>query len=703
MLALHLLAVGTSPPTGLLADLQNSPALGVRAAPSFAWIVPPCDASDDATQTAYQIIVSSVDGHSVWDSQKVQSAVSTDAAYAGPALVGGAWYDWTVTTWSENAAKEACTSAPSAKSSFVTRFGNFTEWGAQFIGFTPFDSGAIASAGATANTFTYARKEFTLPFAPSTIVRAAGFVLGKEAGALLCGYRFYLNGELVDVGPGRPEARVWGGDGAYKSAPYTTLDLTARMQGLPANAPFALAFQLMRGPLVFRATIWLTDGSAYTLVSNGTWSVFNGDVERNMRPSHGSAGVRDGVEFIDARAEPVGWREPHFKAGAAWIAAAATALPEHFDATQISSKMEPPLQLTDIASTKTILLPPVPAPTPPPGPQPTTPAACVSADENTVAAIGCPKGEVVTKIDFASFGNPSGTCPAGAFAPDATCNSAHSVDVVTSLCLGKQSCAVIASCATFHETLKPPNAFCWDVKKRLDVKVTCGQTAEGPTRALVATAAATAAAAAAVTANATTHFWVDFGKEFQGGLVLTVADGVAGQTVGFKCGESSIHNTVGSTWGWEFTWTLRDGAQRLEQHKYMECRFVDVLFSGAAPTNWTLGAWKVHYPYVATDSFFVSSDATLNAVYELSRYTLEAASLDTYTDSNTRERRPYEADGIIAATARLLVQRDYLWARHSHAYVLEHPTWPVEWKQISCVRLSVYLFTVTFHANLLTI
>ena len=47
------------------------------------------------------------------------------------------------------------------------------------------------------------------------------------------------------------------------------------------------------------------------------------------------------------------------------------------------------------------------------------------------------------------------------------------------------------------------------------------------------------------------------------------------------------------------------------------------------------------------------------------------------------ERRPYEADGIIAATARLLVQRDVLWARHSHAWVLQNPTWPVEWKQIS--------------------
>ena len=40
------------------------------------------------------------------------------------------------------------------------------------------------------------------------------------------------------------------------------------------------------------------------------------------------------------------------------------------------------------------------------------------------------------------------------------------------------------------------------------------------------------------------------------------------------------------------------------------------------------------------DSHFQSSNSTLDAVWELSRYTLDAASLDTYTDSNTRERRP---------------------------------------------------------------
>ena len=150
------------------------------------------------------------------------------------------------------------------------------------------------------------------------------------------------------------------------------------------------------------------------------------------------------------------------------------------------------------------------------------------------AHIGCPNGEVVTKVDFASFGNPSGACPAGAFTPDAACNSAHSVDVVSALCLGKQACNVKASCATFHENLKPPNAFCWDVKKRLDAKVTCGKKAGTPAQALIA------ADADAAAANATTHYWVDFGKEFQGGLVLTVGDGLAGQTVGLKVRSSFL-------------------------------------------------------------------------------------------------------------------------------------------------------------------
>ena len=57
--------------------------------------------------------------------------------------------------------------------------------------------------------------------------------------------------------------------------------------------------------------------------------------------------------------------------------------------------------------------------------------------------------------------------------------------------------------------------------------------------------------------------------------------------------------------------------------------------------------------------------------------TAQAALLDTFTDSNTRERKPYEADGIVASTAHLWLQRDPMWSRHSISYVIQFPTWPV--------------------------
>jgi hypothetical protein len=154
-------------------------------------------------------------------------------------------------------------------------------------------------------------------------------------------------------------------------------------------------------------------------------------------------------------------------------------------------------------------------------------------------------------------------------------------------------------------------------------------------------------------------------------MSLEVKNGKAGQTVEVTCGESLSGDAVGSTWGWVQQWTLRDGAQTLTQHKYMECRFVQLTFSGAmALDGFTLTAWKTHYAWYEEDSHFASSNATLDAVWDLCRYTLDAASLDSYTDSNTRERTVYEADGIIAATNRLLVQRDLLWGRHSRASAL---------------------------------
>ena len=80
---------------------------------------------------------------------------------------------------------------------------------------------------------------------------------------------------------------------------------------------------------------------------------------------------------------------------------------------------------------------------------------------------------------------------------------------------------------------------------------------------------------------------------------------------------------------------------------------------------------------------FVSSDTMLNQVHELARWTLEAGVVDTLTDSNARERRPYECDGFIGGSNRALLQMDQMLNRHSYAWVLEVPTWPVEWQQMT--------------------
>ncbi len=97
-----------------------------------------------------------------------------------------------------------------------------------------------------------------------------------------------------------------------------------------------------------------------------------------------------------------------------------------------------------------------PPPSPPVGP----PSSCIDASENTKASIGCPPGETVSSVDFASFGAPGGSCAAG-FTHNATCDSNHSMAVVKANCVGKNNCSLDASCATFHEVLTGPGAFCW--------------------------------------------------------------------------------------------------------------------------------------------------------------------------------------------------------------------------------------------------
>jgi hypothetical protein len=91
----------------------------------------------------------------------------------------------------------------------------------------------------------------------------------------------------------------------------------------------------------------------------------------------------------------------------------------------------------------------------------------------------------------------------------------------------------------------------------------------------------------------------------------------------------------------------------------------------------------VHYMFNDEAASFTSSNDILNRVWELCRYSMKATSFcGVYVDGD-RERIPYEADAYINQLSHYSVDREYTLARYSHEYLLEHPTWPTEWKQHS--------------------
>lgn len=102
----------------------------------------------------------------------------------------------------------------------------------------------------------------------------------------------------------------------------------------------------------------------------------------------------------------------------------------------------------------------------------------------------------------------------------------------------------------------------------------------------------------------------------------------------------------------------------------------------------------VHYPFDDGASSFSSSDPTLNAVWDLCKYSIEATSFaGVYVDGD-RERIPYEADAYINQLCHYAVDREFTLARYSHEHLILHPTWPTEWPLHSVLMAwADYLYT----------
>ena len=91
----------------------------------------------------------------------------------------------------------------------------------------------------------------------------------------------------------------------------------------------------------------------------------------------------------------------------------------------------------------------------------------------------------------------------------------------------------------------------------------------------------------------------------------------------------------------------------------------------------------VNYPIDMGKSSFTCDNDDLVRVYEMCKYSILATSFcGIYVDGD-RERTPYEADAYINQLCHYAIDDDPSLARKSHEWLMDHPTWPTEWRQHS--------------------
>jgi len=87
----------------------------------------------------------------------------------------------------------------------------------------------------------------------------------------------------------------------------------------------------------------------------------------------------------------------------------------------------------------------------------------------------------------------------------------------------------------------------------------------------------------------------------------------------------------------------------------------------------------VWYYFDDNESSFECSDSTLNAVWNICKYSIKATSFAGIYVDGDRERIPYEADAYINQLGHYYTDREYSIARRTNEYFIDHPTWPTEW------------------------
>lgn len=202
-------------------------------------------------------------------------------------------------------------------------------------------------------------------------------------------------------------------------------------------------------------------------------------------------------------------------------------------------------------------------------------------------------------------------------------------------------------------------------------------------------------------------YFIDFGRDAFGWLELDVeapADSEMTVRLGEKLKNGVIDLKPGGTIRHaEVKIALKAGAQQIrvetpidkrntsgdavllpkELGVVMPFRYAEILHSPSDLHAKAVTQIAVHYPFAEFSSHFRCSDDRLNKVWDLCKYSIKATSFAGIFVDGDRERIPYEADAYLNQLSWYCTDGSLAISRHTHEYLLKHPTWPTEWKQFS--------------------
>ena len=181
------------------------------------------------------------------------------------------------------------------------------------------------------------------------------------------------------------------------------------------------------------------------------------------------------------------------------------------------------------------------------------------------------------------------------------------------------------------------------------------------------------------------HYLLDFGREAIGGIELTGPE--AGGTVEIRLAEELLNENqvlhqmrTGNCY--QERWTFKPGSQRLSHFGLRIFRYAEIIDYNGTLTPERICQLAVHAPFNPASGKMSCSNQDLNRIWELCKYTIQATTMDLYTDCFSRERIAYEADSFINMRSHFAVEGNTAPARRTLEYLINHPTWPCEWKQL---------------------